>query len=113
MQRLLMSLALVASSFLVLDASLAVTPDDLCTGDPCTISGVHDLEADPLELDFGTREVILTGTARITVTGPDPNFFFPPDVTLRMGDFTMQPGLSAPGGSPLRGRVSSTRRDRG
>jgi hypothetical protein len=44
-----------------------ISPDELCTGDPCVIAGDHELPVslDRLVIDFGNRAVILTGTLDI------------------------------------------------
>lgn len=44
-----------------------VPADDLCTGDPCVISGDHTLpvKLDGIVIDFGNRAVILNGTLNI------------------------------------------------
>ncbi len=61
----------------VADATVA---DDLCTGDPCVITGSHAV-TDLSVLDFGTRAVILEGTLDLG-SGT---------VTLQAGSFTIAP----------------------
>jgi hypothetical protein len=39
-------------------------PDNLCTGDPCTIGGSHGVVS-PCTVDFGTRTVIVKGKLRV------------------------------------------------
>jgi hypothetical protein len=45
-------------------ASAGIPADELCTGDPCVISGTHTLEfnLDPVIVEFGNRAVVLAGT---------------------------------------------------
>ena len=64
---LLSALAAAIATGISLPASAGVPADDLCTGDPCVISGDHTLRdtLDPIVIDFGNRAVVLTGTLNI------------------------------------------------
>jgi hypothetical protein len=63
------ALALVFAAAGVAAASPARggVPEDLCTGDPCVISGNHELadSLDTIVIDFSNRAVILTGSLDI------------------------------------------------
>lgn len=74
----------------------ATVPADLCTGNPCTISGAKTITP-PAVLDFGTAEVVFAGNAVVTVgAGPDPR-----EVQILAGAITMQPGARILGGGDL------------
>jgi cysteine-rich repeat protein len=74
-------------------AARATQPADLCTGNPCIVSGAQVVDAGSV-LDFGAVDLQLTAQATLTV-GPGG---FPPAVTLRAADILLEPGARILGG---------------
>ncbi len=70
----------LAALFLLAGSAAATVADDLCTGDPCVITGSHPV-TDLSVLDFGTRAVILEGTLDLG-SGT---------ATVQAGSFTIAP----------------------
>ncbi|MFQ5514592.1 MAG: thrombospondin type 3 repeat-containing protein [Myxococcota bacterium] len=68
-------------------ATRATVPDDLCTGDPCAITGSHTIDPVlPLALlDFGARHVILKSGATVDVGAGN-------SMRLTAGKLTIDPG---------------------
>ena len=79
--------ALVATT-----AGAASTPQDLCSGNPCTVTGTINVDAGSV-LDFAGRDLILsTGSKLIIGAGPTPRV-----LTLTAKTITMAPGAQIRG----------------
>jgi cysteine-rich repeat protein len=75
----------------------ATVPADLCTGNPCTVTGNKTITP-PVVLDFGaTTDVVLAGSAIVTVGAGGPSR----EVQIIARSITLQPGARILGGGDL------------
>lgn len=74
----------------------ATVATDLCTGNPCTVTGAKTITP-PAVLDFGTADLVFAATAVVTV-GPGADVR---DVQILAGSITLQAGAKILGGGDL------------
>jgi hypothetical protein len=73
----------------------ATVPADLCTGNPCTVTGSKTI-APPVVLDFGDADLVFAGSAIVTVGAGAAR-----DVQINARSITLQPGARILGGGDL------------
>lgn len=84
----------LATAFLLLAVpAAATTPADLCTGNPCVVSGAHAVDAGSV-LDFGPAvELRFAPSAVVTIRAGVPR-----TLSLSAGAIVLQPGAAIVGG---------------
>lgn len=80
--------------------ALATEAGDLCSGDPCTISGTHTIDAGSV-LDFGGAAVILSGSAKLTIGPASEAGLVTRPARFNAGSFDVQAGAELDGDGSL------------
>jgi cysteine-rich repeat protein len=92
----LLSLATLSVVLLATRPAAATVPADLCTGNPCTVSGAKTIDAGSV-LDFGASDLVFAPTAVVTV-GPGAGIR---NVQILARSITFQAGSRLLGGGDL------------
>lgn len=93
--RLLVALAALPLALLSSRPAVATVPADLCTGNPCTVSGAKSITP-PVVLDFGTADLVFASNAIVTI-GAGSNR----EVQILAKSITLQAGARILGGGDL------------
>jgi len=87
---------LAASLGVAVQPARATLPSDLCTGNPCVISGARTIDAGSV-LDFGAATALRLGPSAVLTIGPGTKR----TIEIRAGSIVGQPGGAILGGGDL------------